>query len=231
MESLNAILVIEYGDPYNVNSEINLNLSKLMIGRPWKTSHPDIAFTNPQISRSHALIKHENDHYVLIDLDSKHGTKVNNISLQPHHPHTLYHGDSIDLAKGAALISFKGIHDSEDATTVDLVTFNTSRPVSSHSGLEIDLQRREIVLNGQPLLLSGKDMELLLELYINRNKAVSYDVIRAKVWPERITSHNSGIPDVGSDEINALVYRLRKRLGTCGSLIVTIPRFGYRLDL
>jgi len=231
VESQNAILIIEQGEPHPTNTEIVLTLREMIIGRPWRTNHPDIAFTNPQISRRHAIIKFENDNFFIIDLASKHGTKVNNIILEPHQPFTLRHGDSIDLAKGSAFLSFQGIYESENDTTVDLVRYNASKPITSPAGLTINLPRREVLLDNQPLHLSGKDLDLLLELYKNRNKAVSYDHIRVTVWPERPLSMHDNIPDVGSDEINALVYRLRKRLGTCGSLIVTIPRFGYRLDL
>ncbi|MDD4171922.1 MAG: FHA domain-containing protein [Syntrophomonas sp.] len=231
MESLSAILIIEQGNPHRINTEITLNLSEIILGRPWHTNHPDIAFTDPQISRRHAMIKFDNDHFSIIDLASKHGTKVNNIMLEPHQPFTLYHGDSINLAKGAALLSFRSLYYSENDTTVDLVRLNTFGPITSHTELDINLERREVILNGQPLPLSGKELDLLMELYINRNKAVSYNNIRGAVWPERPAFMHDNIPDVGSDEINALVYRLRKRLGSCGALIVTIPRYGYRLDL
>lgn len=231
MESQNAILIIEQGEPHAVNTQVNLNQCDIILGRPWKMNHPDIAFTNPLISRKHAMIKFENNHFVIIDLASKHGTKVNNINLEPHYPFTLHYGDSIDLSKGIAILTFGAIHDSEEDTTVDLVKFNESRLISTPTKLEINLERREVILNGRPLNLSGKDLDLLLELYINRNKAVSYDHIRVKVWSERLATVHDNIPDVGSDEISALVYRLRKRLGNCGFLIVTIPRYGYRLDL
>jgi DNA-binding winged helix-turn-helix (wHTH) protein len=37
--------------------------------------------------------------------------------------------------------------------------------------------------------------------------------------------------DVGNDEISSLVYRIRKRLSNYSGLIVTIPHYGYSLDL
>ncbi|MEA4924010.1 MAG: FHA domain-containing protein [Syntrophomonadaceae bacterium] len=227
-----AILIIEQGEPHSANTEIILNAKEMIIGRPWRANHPDIALTNPQISRRHAVIKFEDGYYFITDLASKHGTKVNNIALEPHQPFSLCHGDSIDLARGSAFMTFKSLFESEnDDTTIDLVKYNTMQSLVSPAGLNINVARREVLLDNRPLNLSGKDLELLLQLYMNRNKAVSYDNIRRTVWPERPVSVHNNIPDVGSDEINALVYRLRKRLGHYGSLIVTIPRFGYRLDL
>lgn len=87
------------------------------------------------------------------------------------------------------------------------------------------------MIDGCPLLLSGKHTELLIMLYQKRNQAVSYDEIKVKIWPERITDESQKAPDVGRDEINALIYRLRKKLGSYGERIVTVSRYGYMLDL
>lgn len=37
--------------------------------------------------------------------------------------------------------------------------------------------------------------------------------------------------DVGRDEINVLLYRVRKKLGTKGNLIKSIRGFGFMLEL
>lgn len=53
-------------------------------------------------------------------------------------------------------------------------------------------------------------MELLICLYENLNQAVSYNDIKLIVWPERIIQGSEIIHNVDNDEINSLVYRLRK---------------------
>jgi len=86
-------------------------------------------------------------------------------------------------------------------------------------------------MDGKELQLYGKDMDLLMLLYQNMDRAVSYTEIKKDVWPERLFEDSDGVPDVGGDEISALVYRLRKRMGRHGELIKNVPRYGYILDL
>ncbi|MBN2381605.1 SpoIIE family protein phosphatase [bacterium] len=55
-------------------NKVVLGQSELRIGR---TPDNDIVFTNQCVSRSHAVISYEQDHYVIEDKRSKHGTFVN----------------------------------------------------------------------------------------------------------------------------------------------------------
>jgi pSer/pThr/pTyr-binding forkhead associated (FHA) protein len=226
----NAYLIIAKGAPHPFNTEKILGYKDIILGRPWQNNNPDIAFISPLISRKHAIIRFENNHFVIMDMASKHGTTVNDNFLEPNVPVPLGHDDCIRLAQGEAILTFKNLLQTEVDTTVDLEHYISSLPGSPERPIMIKLERREVIIDGSPLNLSGKDLDLLLYLYINRNKAVSYNQIRSMVWPERPHSEDN-IPDVGNDEISALVYRLRKRLGKYSSLIVTIPRYGYRFDL
>ncbi|MFJ7698790.1 helix-turn-helix domain-containing protein [Lysinibacillus fusiformis] len=76
----------------------------------------------------------------------------------------------------------------------------------------------------------SKDTGLFWLLHKKRGCTVSYDEIKINVWPERIL-HKSEKPDVRREEINMLVYRLRKKLGKYGQSIVSVPRYGYMLDI
>ncbi len=49
------------------------------------------------VSRHHAQLIRDQDRFSLVDLDSTSGTWVNQISLQPHQPHSLYSGDVIRI--------------------------------------------------------------------------------------------------------------------------------------
>ncbi len=231
MEIPAVYLIIREGEPHLNDSKLVINEAEIILGRPGQTNYPDIIFTNPLISRKHAMIKYQDSAFFIIDLASKHGTRLNGIEIEPNRAFSLNDGDSIVLAQGAARLEYIDLSDSDIDVTVDLGSYVRSSITTSSKPLLIDFARREVRLEGKPLHLSGKDLDLLLFLYKNRNNAVSYDQIRLAIWAERSGNSSDNIPDVGSDEITALIYRLRKRLGEQGSLIITIPRFGYRLDI
>ncbi|ADI02021.1 FHA domain-containing protein [Syntrophothermus lipocalidus] len=225
-----AVLIVEQGEPHDKRTAIKLAPGEALIGRPWKTHHPDIPFTSLYISKKHAVLSFQDNQATITDLASRHGTQVNGNQLVPYEPYPLKHGDIISLAGGIVLLTFHNMYETEFEQTLDLTQPPANRSILPQS-LVVNGDRREVLLNGKPLRLSGKDAELLIVLYENRGKAISYDEIRRRVWPERPPSPQTNVPDVGNDEITSLVYRLRKRLGQHGNLIVTIPRYGYMLDL
>lgn len=226
----NAIrLVIEKGEPHDGNTIIQITKNEYLLGRPWRNDTPDIAFTNHYISRKHALISCKHNEYMIVDLVSKHGTEVNGKAVSKT-PHFLRHGDRISLAKGAVELLFYNEDEQDFEHTKEFVLPLIPEEKLS-SGLVIHPERREICIDGEPLYLSSKDIDLLMLLNGKVNQAVSYDEIKVNIWPERTSPSTGEIPDVGRDEINALVYRLRKRLGKHGQHIITIARYGYMLDL
>ncbi|UFJ41697.1 FHA domain-containing protein [Brevibacillus humidisoli] len=227
-------LVIEKGDPGQDRSVIYLTRQEYRIGRSWQHNQPEIAFSSQFISRQHAVISRLGNEYQITDLRSKHGTEVNGVALSDT-PRLLQDGDRITLAKGAVVLSFNNLlttSSGESGITQEMklppAVVEQEWPAA---WLVIHLERREILLDGMPLYLSGKDMDLLLLLYQRANQAVDYEEIKCQIWPERAADPNVPIPDVGKDEISALVYRLRKKLGQHGQRIRTIPRYGYMLDL
>ncbi|MGG0753343.1 FHA domain-containing protein [Brevibacillus laterosporus] len=242
MLGVEAYLFIKKGDSNQTTVKKFITETECTIGRRGATYQPDLSFTSLFISRQHAVIRQERNQYVLYDLDSKHGTEVNGQPLQ-NAPHVLQYGDRITLAKGEAEFIFFTLENDLDVTREFIRPLDASKdqmakqvePVAVHvnmdvKGLTINVERREILLDGDRLYLSGKDIDLLMLMYERVNQAVSYDEMKVHVWPER-TSTVDGLPDVGRAEINALVYRLRKRLGEYGDKIITIPRYGYMLDL
>lgn len=102
--------------------------------------------------------------------------------------------------------------------------------INELSGLTVNVVRREVLVDGVKIHLTSKDTELFLLLYHKANSAVSYTEIKVNVWAERLTNESEQ-PDVGREEINTLVYRLRKKLGKYGQCIISVPRYGYMLDL
>lgn len=241
MLGVEAYLFIKKGDSNQTTVKKFITETECTIGRRGATYQPDLSFTSLFISRQHAVIRQEKDQYVLYDLNSKHGTEVNGQPLQ-NAPHLLQYGDRITLAKGEAEFIFFTLENELDVTrefTRPLVAnkdqvaeqIETTPVNTAVKGLSINVERREILLDGVRLYLSGKDIDLLMLMYEHVNQAVSYDEMKVHVWPERTSTEVDGLPDVGRAEINALVYRLRKRLGEYGDKIITIPRYGYMLDL
>lgn len=68
-----------------------------LIGK-WKAS-ADICLDIPTVSRIHAKIMKEGAHCYIIDLNSKNGTKVNGIPLNPEEKRLLKENDTISFAK------------------------------------------------------------------------------------------------------------------------------------
>lgn len=224
-------LTIETGEPFAPGTKIALSAGEVSLGRAGQTYHPDIAFSSQFISRQHAVISIENHQYTITDLNSKHGTKINDSYLNPHQAYQLQNGDRISLARDTVVfIIHKSAHFDSDET----VNFTSTLPtvaVTSTQKFSVNLERREVFVDGKAMQLFGKDMDLLMLLYQHMDRAVSYSEIKREVWPERLFEDSGSVPDVGGDEISALVYRLRKRLGPYGELIKSIPRYGYILDI
>ncbi|EJL45515.1 hypothetical protein BAG01nite_38000 [Brevibacillus agri] len=220
-------VLIKKGDPELVQKRQFLRRDEYTIGRRGSQLAPDIAFSSPYVSRRHAVIRKIGNRYTISDLESKHGTEVNGTPIHQT-PQPLFHGDLISLAKGVVELVFFAEGSELDVTReFSFPLLQSTVPAAVSSGLVINLERREIRLDGARIPLTGKDMDLLTLLYQRANQAVSYEEIMVSIWPERMVHAETSVPDVGRAEINALVYRLRKRLGKYGKKITTIPRFGY----
>jgi DNA-binding winged helix-turn-helix (wHTH) protein len=224
---------VEAGDPYDSGSLFPLKLESesLTIGRTSHTNETDISLLSPYVSRKHAEIFLKDGIPYICDLNSKHGTDLNNQTIQPNIPQQLQTGDVISLAKGVVLFTYLNTESHEADLTMEFTSPIKASEPATLNGLHIIPERRQINIDGVPLFLSGKHTDLLVFLYRKKNQAVSTDEIKIHIWPERILPGSNQIPDVGNDEINALVYRLRKKLGTYGDSIVTVPRYGYMLQI
>lgn len=221
-------ILIKKGDPDQLQKRKFLTKDAYTIGRRGTQFEPDIPFSSLYVSRKHAVLQRMGKQYAIADLQSKHGTEVNGTPIHDT-PHVLRHGDHIVLAKGAVELVFFAEANELDATRE--LSIPIPAPSAEVPGLFINLERREIRLDGKRLHLTGKDMDLLMLLYQRSNQAVSYEEIMVLIWPERLLGTDKMIPDVGRAEINALVYRLRKRLGRYGEKVTTIPRYGYMWEM
>jgi len=222
-------IVVEKGAPHESATLIKLKEKEFILGRSSNDdSSPDISFSSLFISRRHCRIRYSNDQALLFDLGSRHGTTVNGKVVSPKVPYLLQHGDTIILAKGIVILRFsQGANYDE---TIDFNTIQTASLKSTPSPIIINTEKHECLIYGKKISLTHKECCCLNLLYENANKLVTFDQLKLIVWAERITPETA-LPDVGTDEINVLLYRLRKKLNTQGSLIKNIRGRGCILEL
>lgn len=214
-------LVVERGAPYEKGMCFSLSQPEMIIGRATVSFNPDISFSSLLISRKHCCIARLDGIWSVSELGSKHGTLLNGKLLEPHYWYTLHHGDRIVLA--ASIVSIRFAVSPELEKTLDFDDTQSPQPMGrAHSAcpVVIDTLQKALYINNIEIPLSVKEWYLLDLLYQNRNQLVSYTDIQTAVWPERLRLDN-GIPIAGSDEINLLLYRLRRKLGNYRHVIKT----------
>lgn len=223
-QSISAQLLLERGASYEKGVCFALSRRKTILGRATIAFKPDLSFNSLLISRQHCYIEHCEEEWTVSELGSRHGTSLNGNRLEPHRLYSLKNGDKIGLASSVILLRF--ILASEFEKTLDfdrtqsLHTADSSPKSLSVGSLFIDAEKRVVWVDQEEVSLSVKEWSLLELLYTQQNKLVSYDSIRASVWPERCLLHN-GVTDVGADEINVLLHRLRLKLRGYGERLQT----------
>ena len=96
--------------------------------------------------------------------------------MAPGIPWEVMDGDCIRLAGEEVVLAF-----STTASVGETWDFPASR---SKDILIVKADRREVLLDGKLLDLSGKPYNLLCVLYGRRGRVVSYSDIKKAVWPE-----------------------------------------------
>lgn len=231
MRPQSAFLIVEKGTPFEKGTRVALQDNSLLVGRAASSILPDVGFDNFLISRKHCMVECSTEKWSVRDLNSKHGTTLNGSRLEPERAYPLRNGDRVGLAENAALLRY--IETWEFEKTIDLSSTQPQRGMRGKSLVEpvaADLAKMELVVDGTPVPLSVKEWNLFALLYQHRNKVVDYGAIRSAVWPER-NWDNSQIPDVGVEEVNVLIYRVRKKLGDHGKALRTVRGRGCILEL
>lgn len=88
--------------------------------------------------------------------------------------------------------------------------------------VEIDLSSRVVMQNGQQIMLTLKEYELLLFFARNPNIALYREVIYEQVWEKEYTGEGR--------TVDLHVQRLKKKLGWDGH-ICAVYKIGYRLEI
>lgn len=87
--------------------------------------------------------------------------------------------------------------------------------------LAVDVKRRAVTVDGEPVILTYKEFELLCYLLENRGVVLSRDQILTKIWDYNYSGETR--------TVDVHIRTLRQKLGDAGSLIETVRGVGYRL--
>ena len=86
-------------------------------------------------------------------------------------------------------------------------------------GLQLDLEFKRCIVDGEEVKLARKEFELLAYLISHRGKICSREQILSRVWSDEVV--------VLDRTIDVNITRLRSKIGAYGSYIVTRSGFGY----
>lgn len=86
-------------------------------------------------------------------------------------------------------------------------------------GLILDLDLKTCTVDGVDVKLTKKEFELLAYLIANKGKICSRDQILANVWSDEVI--------VLDRTIDVNITRIRQKIGSYGTYIITRPGFGY----
>ncbi|MCG8709989.1 two-component system response regulator PhoP [Brenneria sp. 4F2] len=97
--------------------------------------------------------------------------------------------------------------------------------VISISPFEIDLSRREVMIEGAPIKLTAFEYTIIETLIRNNGKVVSKESLMLQLYPDAELRE--------SHTIDVLMGRLRKKIQNAGSpdVITTVRGQGYRFDI
>jgi len=233
-EGIATFLRLDKGqvEGYRESQEIPLKTDTTIIGRPpvlsdTDTEIPDVIINDDYVSRGHIRIYYSSDEGQFMvqerDAGTVNGTFINGEQVESGKPYPLKDGDLLGLAMvdGDCRVVFRF---RERESTLPGLSAPKTTPAR---GFFIDLQARRAWSKGKEVRLRKKEFDLLAFLYENKNRACSRDDIAQTVWAEE-----SGI--VSEETIDTTIHRLRERIEpdpSKPSLIITLPRYGFRLDL
>ncbi len=169
----------------------------------------DLVLTNPRVSRRHAQLTWDGQRFLIRDLGSKNGTRINGAAVTA--PRPVNDGDSLELADSR--LQFQ-----TSAPTVTIVAAPGAEDVA------VDLSRHEVRVRGDLIALTPKEYRLLVLLYCQGGAVVTREDIATEVWPELEGA-------VAEESIAQLIARLRRKLEenpTSPRHILTVRGFGYR---
>ena len=88
-------------------------------------------------------------------------------------------------------------------------------------GISLSLKERQVRVNQEPIQLSYKEFELLKVLMEHPGEVFTRQWLYERIWNGTYSEKNR--------TVDIHVQTLRKKLGTCGSLIESVKYIGYRM--
>lgn len=92
----------------------------------------------------------------------------------------------------------------------------------SFEGIQVNLRERSLSVDGQPVPMTRKELELLCFLIRNKGQVLSRDQLLSTVWAD-------GGSYVLERTVDVHITHLRRKLGRYGSHIITKSGYGYML--
>lgn len=186
--SVRSLLILQEG-PGHPSARWVLDGSALTIGR---SDSCEVVLGDREVSRRHAAIRNEGDRWIVIDLDSRNGVRLNGNVIE--RATRLRDGDTIEIPPSFRFVFLDG-----DATAWT--------PEGRRLRLRVDADSRRVVLNGQPIdpPLTRVQYALIELLASEPGRMFSRQEVAARCYPEAV----GGVSDLA---IEGLVRRLRARL-------------------
>jgi phosphate regulon transcriptional regulator PhoB len=101
---------------------------------------------------------------------------------------------------------------------------NQATPVLTGGPITLDAARHAVSLNGQALVLTPKEFDLLQALLEAAGRVLSREFLLNRVWGY------ARADVIESRTVDVHVRRLRAKLGDAGSRIATVKSIGYRFE-
>ena len=95
--------------------------------------------------------------------------------------------------------------------------------IINFNDIEIDTTAHKVFIEGNEVILTNKEFELMLLMFKNPKKVYTRNYLLDSIW-----GYNS---DVYSRTIDTHISSLRKKLGDKGKIIKSVPKIGYRIDI
>ena len=101
---------------------------------------------------------------------------------------------------------------------MNVVEARLGKRYQNYNTLKMNVDRRTITIDGQPVSLTRTEFDLLYQLLSHRNHVLTRQQLMDTVWPDVIVTDRT---------INVNITRLRKKLGSYAQNIVSRPGLGY----
>ncbi|MFC3800704.1 FHA domain-containing protein [Cohnella sp. GCM10012308] len=203
-------LVVIRGYPYDEGTVLALERPNVVLGRKDAEWAPDIGFDNAYVSRKHAGIVCEKGICTLTDFGSKHGTTVNGTRALPFKPVILRASDTVAFSKGSVCLAFSS-RALEETLELQIEREKPIQPGTGKDDYALDPVRQALTVSDTTYPFTDKEYKCIELLLRKERRFVGKEEIARCVWPER--TGKDGSPAAGSEEINSLLYRIRKKTG------------------